>query len=120
MSCVREVASARQRPLAFPHTNRSDEWSLMRRRKENKSETLHLGNLVTRASTRNAARSIPLRFVLLRIGVCRGPSRVLERLPEALARLVSDLAIPGDVRTGEDQLPSVQQEDRQSHQIPQG
>src|SRR5215831_9957058 len=50
----------------------------------------------------------------------RGPTCVLERLPETVARLVSGGAVSRQQRAGEDPLPSNQQGDRQPHQIPQG
>src|SRR5215510_12600354 len=53
-------------------------------------------------------------------GVSRGPARILERLPEALAGIVSGRAVPREQRAREDQLQSDQQEDRQPHQVSQG
>src|SRR3984957_14739516 len=47
------------------------------------------------------------RFVL-RIGVFHGPACVLERLFEAVSRLLPDCTLSGDQRTREDQLPSAQ------------
>jgi DNA end-binding protein Ku len=60
------------------------------------------------------------RFPLKPGSVFRGPACVLERLSQALARLVSDRCIPRQLRAREDQLPSAQQKHRQPHQIPQG
>src|ERR1700751_5016926 len=53
-------------------------------------------------------------------GVSRGPACILERLPEALACIVPCCIISREHRAREDQLPSDQQKDRQSHQIPKG
>ena len=46
---------------------------------------------------------------MLRRSWLRGPACVLERLPQAVAGLLSDLAVSGDVGAGEDQLPSAPQ-----------
>src|SRR6476661_4689188 len=53
-------------------------------------------------------------------GVSRGPACILERLSEALARIVSGRLISGEQRERENQLQSDQQKDRQPHQIPKG
>ena len=65
---------------------------------------------------RNAAASISLKQRRLVYGVCRGPACVLERLPEAVACIVSGRPVSGEQRTGEDQLSSDQQENGHSHQ----
>jgi len=57
-----------------------------------------------------ALRSIA--FVALGVPMARPP--ILEGLPQALARLLSDLALLGDVVEREDHLPPDQQEDWQS------
>src|SRR6516164_9992124 len=61
------------------------------------------------------------KFFLLRLyGVSHGTPRVLEGLPQVVAGLVSDRALPRDVGARKNQLPSDQQTNWSSDQIPQG
>src|SRR3954462_10001878 len=50
----------------------------------------------------------------------RGPACVLERLPQAVTCLLSDLAVSSDLGTRKNQLPPAAQADRQSDQVQEG
>src|SRR5215831_5843487 len=51
------------------------------------------------------------------LGATRGPARVLERLPQTIACLLSHRVVSSYVRAGKDQLPPAKQRDRQSHPL---
>src|SRR5947207_1762308 len=53
-------------------------------------------------------------------GVSRGPACLLERLPQAVPGLVSDLAISGDIGAREDQFPPAPQAEREPNQVQEG
>src|ERR1700738_408624 len=51
------------------------------------------------------------------LGVRHGAACLLERLPQAVPRLMSDCSVSRHLRAREDQLPSAQQEDWAPHQV---
>src|SRR5215470_2686717 len=73
--------------------------------------TNEFGIMLTSRRGRRRGRN---RVVLFALGVSHGPSSLLEGLPQAVAGLVSDRAIPGRVEFGARFLQPHQQENRQS------